>query len=109
MQFGHLYPNGLVIVAHYDYNRGWDNYVVMSPKDYEIAAEQPYHGMTMPDYISAANIDELWGTELVAHKEPRYEEPIDYVEATIGELLLPWIDRMVCYEAKYGTTLNCKK
>lgn len=101
LQFGHLYPDGLVIVAHYDYNGGWSHYEVMSPEDYEAAAEQPYHGMTMPDYISAANIDELWDTELVAHKEPRYEQPTDYVEATVGELLMPWIDRMVYHEANY--------
>lgn len=101
LQFGHLYPNGLVIVAHYDYNGGWSHYEVMLPEDYEAVAEQPYHGMTPHDYITAENIDELWDTELMAHAEPRYEQPIDYVEATVSELLMPWIDRMVYHEAKY--------
>lgn len=102
LQFGHLYPNGLVIVAHYDYNGGWCNHEVMSPEDYEAAAEQPYHGMTFHEYVSAENVDELWDVLLEAHREPRYEEPIDYIEATIGELLTPWIDYKVYHEAKFG-------
>jgi hypothetical protein len=102
LQFGHLYPNGLVIVAHYDYNGGWSHYEVMFPEEYEVAAEQPHHGMTSPDYITAENIDQLWDAELLAHKEPRYEEPIDYVEATVGELLTPWIDYKVYHEANFG-------
>lgn len=102
LQFGHLYPNGLVIVGHYDYNSGWGNYEVMFPEDYEAAAEQPYHGMTFPEYVTAENIDELWAVELAAHCEPRYEEPYDWVETTIGELLTPWIDYKVYHEAKFG-------
>lgn len=101
LQFGYLYPNGLVIVAHYDYNSGWGNYEAMLPEDYNRATEQPYHGMTFPVYVTAGNIDELWGVELEAHKEPRHEQQTDYVEATVCELLLPWIDYKVYHEAIY--------
>lgn len=99
LQFKKVFPDNAFLVCYSDFNSGWGNYEIMTPDEYEEQKKQ-FNGLQWVKDITADNIDELWDEELYAHKEPRYEEPVDYYECTIGDLVTAHFDNSAYFNAK---------